>query len=48
MKISQYPTGFRGCGHYSRENIMVLACYVTLQDHGIKMPCDFMGRSPSK
>ena len=46
--FSQHLAKFGGHRHCRGVDIMILVCYVTLQDHVIKGSCDFMARNPSK
>ena len=45
--IKLNPAKFDGHSHSGSNNIIFLACQVTLQDQVIKGSCDFMGRSQS-
>ena len=47
MKVSYHPAKFSGYRHSGSRNIMIFVCHVTLQDHVIKVLCNFMVRSPS-
>ena len=43
LMVSYQPVKSGGHTHCESEDVMILVC----QDHVIKEPCDYMGRSPS-
>ena len=44
--MSYHPTEFGGHRHSGSRDIMVFVCHVILQDHVIRVLCDFMFMSP--
>ena len=49
MKISYHPTKFGGHKDCGGEDIMILVCHVILENHVIKMSCEFeVGYHPDK
>ena len=48
LKVRHHPNRFGGHKHCGIGDIMVVVCYVTLQNHKIKALYEFMAKSPSK
>ena len=48
IKVSYLSAKCRGHRPSGSEDIMVVVCYVILQNHAIKQSYKFMGRSPSR
>ena len=48
IKVSYLSAKCRGHRHSGSGDIMVLVCYMILQNHTIKQSYNFMGRSPSR
>ena len=48
IKVSHHPAKFDGHSHSGSNDIIFLACQVTLQDQVIKGSCDFIGTSQSR
>ena len=46
LNISHHRARFDGHGHFCKGDIMVLVCYVILEDHVIKELCDCIARRP--
>ena len=46
--MGHHLSKFGGDGHYGSGQIIVLVCYLILQDHMIKDSCDFKHRSPAR
>ena len=44
--MSYHPAKFGGHSHFGSKVIINLVCHVILQDHVIKVSCDFMGGGP--
>ena len=46
IKVSYNLAKFGNHSYYGHGLVMILAWYVTLLDHAVKGPCDFMDGSP--
>ena len=48
VKVGYHPVKFGGHRHSDNGDIVLPVCHVILQDHMIKVSCDFIGRSLSR